>query len=89
MALLGTLTPYQLMPNGVNMPPVSKLPTSTLPSSGWIRQKQLIPAVVPFSATTLWRKCREGTFPKPVKLSPYITAWRVSDVDEYLKQCES
>jgi len=71
------------------MSSVTKLPSSTLPSSGWIRQSQLIPHIVPFSPTTLWRKCREGTFPKPVKHSAKITAWRVSDVEEYLKQCES
>lgn len=55
-----------------------------LPASGFIRQAQLIPTVVPFSPATLWRKCKSGHFPKPVKLSARVTAWRVGDVREFL-----
>jgi predicted DNA-binding transcriptional regulator AlpA len=55
-----------------------------LPDSGYIRQWQLIPAVVPFSSATLWRKCKAGHFPKPVKLSERVTAWRVGDVRQFL-----
>ena len=52
----------------------------SLPSSGYLRQSQLIPGVVPFSSATLWRKCKAGQFPKPVKLSERITAWNVGSV---------
>jgi prophage regulatory protein len=55
-----------------------------LPASGFIRQAQLIPHVVPFSSATLWRRCKED-FPKPVKLSSRITAWRVGDVRAWLQ----
>ncbi|MBS0346639.1 MAG: AlpA family phage regulatory protein [Proteobacteria bacterium] len=55
-----------------------------LPAEGYVRQSQLIPAIVPFSPPTLWRKVKAGTFPKPVKLSPRITAWRVEDVRAWL-----
>lgn len=55
-----------------------------LPASGFIRQSKLIPAVVPFSSATLWRKCKAGLFPKPVKLSERVTAWRVGDVRAFL-----
>ena len=30
---------------------------------------------LPFSVSTMWRRCREGTFPRPVKLSENVTAW--------------
>lgn len=40
--------------------------------------------VVPYSATTIWRKCRSGEFPAPIKVSAGITAWRVGDIREYL-----
>lgn len=40
--------------------------------------------VVPYSATTIWRKCRSGEFPSPIKVSPGITAWRVGDIRTYL-----
>ena len=56
----------------------------TLPASGYVRQDKLIPAVVPFSSATLWRKCKSGDFPKPVKLSERITAWEVGAGREWL-----
>jgi predicted DNA-binding transcriptional regulator AlpA len=57
---------------------------SELPSFGYVRQAQLIPAIVPFSAATLWRKVQSGDFPEPVKLSSRITAWRVEDVRNWM-----
>jgi prophage regulatory protein len=63
------------------------LNTSTfdeLPASGFIRQSQLIPYVVPFSSATLWRKCKDGTFPKPVKLSQRVAAWNVGSVRAWM-----
>ncbi len=59
-------------------------PTGTLPETGYVRQSQLIPAVLPFSGTTLWRKVKDGSFPAPTKLSPRVTAWRAEDVRKYL-----
>lgn len=50
----------------------------------FIRERQLLELYLPFSASTLWRKVRSGTFPRPVKLGPAITAWRVSDVTSWL-----
>lgn len=57
-----------------------------LPDAGFIRQAQLIPHVVPFSSATLWRRCKSGLFPAPVKLSQRVTAWRVGDVRDWLRQ---
>jgi prophage regulatory protein len=51
-----------------------------LPETGYIRQSQLIPAIFPFSSATLWRKVKAGSFPRPIKLGPRITAWRVEDI---------
>ena len=59
-------------------------PTGSLPATGYVRQSQLIPAVLPFSGTTLWRKVKDGSFPAPTKLSPRVTAWRAEDVRMYL-----
>ncbi len=56
-----------------------------LPAIGFVRQSQLIPAIVPFSSATLWRKAKAGTFPAPVKLSARVTAWRVEDVREWIR----
>jgi len=63
-----------------------------LPDSAYVREAQLVrsrkhpdrPAPVPFSAPTLWRNVKAGTFPKPVKLSSRVTAWRVGDVRAWM-----
>lgn len=57
----------------------------TLPATGFIRQPQVL-EVVPFSSATLWRKCKAGDFPSPVKLSDRVTAWRVGDVRAFLSE---
>ena len=64
-----------------------------LPDTAYARQVQLIrdpkrpnlPTPLPFSAATLWRKVRAQSFPAPTKLSDAITAWKVSDVREWLQ----
>lgn len=57
----------------------------TLPATGYVRQSNLIPGIVPFSSATLWRKVKAGTFPAPVKLSERVTAWRVEDVRQWMQ----
>lgn len=56
-----------------------------LPATGYVRQSQLIPHVVPFSSATLWRMVKAGTFPRPVKLSVKITAWDAAQVRAWLE----
>lgn len=56
-----------------------------LPATGYVRQSQLIPAIIPFSSATLWRKVKAGQFPRPVKLSERVTAWRVDDVRAWMQ----
>lgn len=57
-----------------------------LPDSSFVRLNQLlVTAVIPFSAATAWRRVRQGTFPKPVRVSPQVTAWRVGDIRQWLK----
>jgi prophage regulatory protein len=63
-----------------------------LPDSAFIRESQLVqspkrpetPAPLPFSAPTLWRKVKAGTFPKPIKLSERVTAWNVGIVRAWM-----
>ena len=47
--------------------------------------KAAVPGTVPFSSATLWRKVKAGQFPRPVKLSDRITAWRAQDVAAWLQ----
>jgi prophage regulatory protein len=56
----------------------------SLPERGYVRQKLLIPHLLPFSSATLWRKVAAKEFPAPQKLSPRITAWRIDEVKAWL-----
>ena len=63
-----------------------------MPDGAYIREAGLVPSPkrpgapvpLPFSAPTLWRKVREGTFPAPIKLSDRVTAWKVGTVRAWL-----
>ncbi len=63
-----------------------------LPDSALLRESELVrsprrpsaTAPLPFSAATLWRMAKAGTFPKPVKLSERVTAWKVGDVRAWM-----
>lgn len=58
-------------------------PNAAAPET-YIRQRQLLrDKIVPFSAPTLWRRVKDGTFPRPLKLSPGVTAWRLRDIIEW------
>jgi prophage regulatory protein len=68
--------------------------TATLPETGYIRLNQLIGrkgerGFIPWSATTVWRKVAAGQFPKPVKLSPGVTAWWIPDVRAWMESKKS
>ncbi len=62
---------------------------STLPDTGYLRLPQIlgdpkadppVPAIIPVSKSTWWAGVKTGRFPKPVKLGPRTTAWRVEDI---------
>jgi prophage regulatory protein len=56
-----------------------------LPDMALIQIRPLIGyGILPYSATTIWRKCRIDEFPKPIKVSRGITAWRVGDIRKHL-----
>jgi len=60
-----------------------------LPEVGYVRLPQIIgnpkanppvPPVIPVGKSTWWAGVKCGRFPKPVKLGPRITVWRVEDI---------
>ncbi|UCV28607.1 helix-turn-helix transcriptional regulator [Ferribacterium limneticum] len=58
-----------------------------LPESGFLRLPQIIgdakrgiPAVIPVSKSAWWGGCKTGRYPKPVKLGPRTTVWKVEDI---------
>ena len=60
-----------------------------LPETGFVRLSNIIgdsksnpptPAIIPVSKSTWWAGVKSGRFPRPIKLGPRITAWRVEDI---------
>lgn len=50
-----------------------------LPETGFVRLP-LVLALIPVAKSSWWQGIKEGRFPKPVKLGPRTTAWRVQDI---------
>ncbi|MDP3250632.1 MAG: AlpA family phage regulatory protein [Hydrogenophaga sp.] len=44
--------------------------------------------MVPFSVPTIWRKSRDGSFPRAIRLSAGITAWNRESVEQWLSEKE-
>lgn len=59
--------------------------SSDFPKTGFLRQSQIIPTLIPFSPATLWRKVKDGSFPSPVRISERVSAWRVEDVRAWMQ----
>ncbi|MGN6227122.1 MAG: helix-turn-helix transcriptional regulator [Dyella sp.] len=57
-----------------------------IPSTGFLRLRQVAGSVAPVSGATIWRWVASGRFPKPVKLSGRVTAWRCEDIHAWLAQ---
>jgi len=47
----------------------------------FVRQPVVLHDWNPVSPATLWRQIRAGKFPKPLKLSQGVTAWRLVDLE--------
>ena len=41
---------------------------------------------IPISKSAWWQGCKEGRFPKPIKLGPRTSAWRSSDIAALVEQ---
>lgn len=59
----------------------------SLPETGFLRLKQIIgdrkrgtPGVIPIGPTSWWAGIAAGKYPKPLKLGPKTTVWRVEDI---------
>lgn len=55
-----------------------------LPEVGYLRLSQIL-NIIPISKSAWWEGCRSGLYPKPVKLGPRTTAWRVEDIRELME----
>jgi len=69
------------------------LPRITLPETGFVRLPIIIgdakadppiPPLIPVSKSTWWAGVKSGRYPRPLKLGPRITVWRVEDIRELI-----
>ena len=61
------------------------MPSSILNETTFLRLPQVL-AIIPVSKSAWWQGCKDGRFPKPVKLGPRTTAWRSSDIAALVAQ---
>lgn len=60
-------------------------PSYTLPNDGFVRLRHILQAI-PISKSTWWAGVKTGRYPQPVRtLGHRITAWRVEDIRELIK----
>ena len=55
---------------------------SSFPRTGLVRLSQILAPTgpIPVSKSTWWQGVRDGRFPKPLKLGPRTTVWRVEEI---------
>ena len=67
----------------------------SLPETGYLRLPQIIgdkkavppiPAIIPVAKSTFWQGIRTGRYPKPIKLSPRVTVWKVEDIRAFIEK---
>ena len=55
---------------------------NNFPRTGLVRLSQILApsGPIPISKSTWWQGVKEGRFPKPQKLGPRTTVWKVEDI---------
>ncbi|WP_446424394.1 helix-turn-helix transcriptional regulator [Mailhella sp.] len=56
-----------------------------LPEVGYLRLSQIL-NILPISKSAWWEGCRSDLYPKPVKLGPRTTTWRVEDIRKLMER---
>ena len=41
--------------------------------------------ITAIARSTIWLWVKEGKFPQPIKLSPRVTVWKESDIQDWMK----
>ncbi|MBP6218861.1 MAG: AlpA family phage regulatory protein [Oligoflexales bacterium] len=68
---------------------------SIIPDIGYLRLKQIlgnprsnppIPPLIPIGKSTWWAGIKTGKYPKPMKLGPRTSVWRVEDIRHLIEK---
>lgn len=71
---------------------------SALPLTGFLRLKDIIgdrnatppiPALLPISRSAFYQGVRDNRFPRPLRLGPRMSVWRVEDILELIRRPSS
>ena len=63
-------------------------PNGAVSTDRLIRLKEL-KKIVGYSATSIWRRCKDGTFPRALRLGPgSAVAWRLSEIEAWMRSLE-
>jgi prophage regulatory protein len=62
--------------------------SNPLPEFGFVRLRSIISphGPIPVGRSTWWAGVKSGRFPKPVKLGPRTTVWRVEDIRDLIER---
>ena len=55
-----------------------------LHETGFLRIKEVL-ALIPVGRSTWWAGVKDGRYPKPIKLGPRTTVWRVEDLRKFIE----
>lgn len=53
--------------------------TTALPATGLLREKEIVPSLIPVARSTWWKWVREGKVPQPIRIGG-MTAWKTEDI---------
>ena len=58
------------------------------PANGFVRLTSILAPTgpIPVGRSTWWAGVKSGRFPKPVKLGPRTTAWKVEDIRDLIEK---
>ena len=68
--------------------PRPQMAPGTIPATGYVRIKQIL-AIFPVCSSTWWEGCKDGRFPKPIKLGPRTTVWKAEDIRAFIERLNS
>jgi prophage regulatory protein len=54
----------------------------------YVRERQLL-QILPFGKTKLWELVRDEKFPKPIRFTAGVTAWKENEVLAWLRKKET
>lgn len=54
----------------------------------FLRLPQVL-TIIPISKSAWWQGCKDGRYPKPIKLGPRTTVWRSADIAALVRRLSS